>query len=107
MATNYSAQDTSVEVALEEVECVRNNWTESSAFAIASSSNVSSISSSSSSNSSTCCCQLKIIQHQAKVWVEHLSQRDSARERDDIVGRIDGKAMVGRIDEAIKIGQKN
>ena len=60
----------------------------------------------SSSNSSTCC-QLKIIQHQAKVWVEHLSQRDSARERDDIVGRIDGKAMVGRIDEAIKIGQKN
>ena len=55
----------------------------------------------------TCCCQLKIIQHQAKVWVEHLSQRDSARERDDIVGRIDGKAMVGRIDEAIKIGQKN
>ena len=52
-------------------------------------------------------CQLEIIQHQAKVWVEHLSQRDSARERDDIVGRIDGKAMVGRIDEAIKIGQKN
>ena len=79
---------------------------ESVAFAIASSSNVSSSSSSSSSNSSTCC-QLKIIQHQAKVWVEHLSQRDSARERDDIVGRIDGKAMVGRIDEAIKIGQKN
>ena len=78
-------------------------------FAIASSSSVSSYSIIiiSSSNSSTCCCQLKIIQHQAKVWVEHLSQRDSARERDDIVGRIDGKAMVGRIDEAIKIGQKN
>ena len=75
------------------------------AFAIASSSNVSSISSSSSSSST--CCQLKIIQHQAKVWVEHLSQRDSARERDDTVGKIDGKAMVGRIDEAIKIGQKN
>ena len=81
---------------------------ESVAFAIASSSNVSSSSSSSSSSSnSSTCCQLKIIQHQAKVWVEHLSQRDSARERDDIVGRIDGKAMVGRIDEAIKIGQKN
>ena len=79
------------------------------AFAIAISSSVSSYSIIiiSSSNSSTCCCQLKIIQHQAKVWVEHLSQRDSARERDDIVGRIDGKAMVGRIDEAIKIGQKN
>ena len=62
-------------------------------FAIASSSSVSSnsIIISSSSNSSTCCCQLKIIQHQAKVWVEHLSQRDSAGERDDTVRRIGWK----------------
>ena len=60
------------------------------AFAIASSSY--SIISSSSSNSSTCCCQLKIIQHQAKVWVEHLSQRDSARERDDTVGKVGWKS---------------
>ena len=64
------------------------------AFAIASSSSVSSYSiiSGSSSNSSTCCCQLKIIQHQAKVWVEHLSQRDSARERDDTDGKVGWKS---------------
>ena len=66
------------------------------AFAIVSNSSVSSYSIiiiSSSSNSSTCCCcQLKIIQHQAKVWVEHLSQRDSAGERDDAFGKVGWKS---------------